>query len=204
MERQRIPPDRLPLDKQGNIQRPLANTPRRVPRGETVAQQPMPRRSAVARFDELEAGLSIDKMALDSGLAQQPQLFFEVADQYALAVSERDAAAQNLKEVEAKVDQTVRDYFARIEEKITEKGVEGRVRLSEDYVKAQRELADAALKAGRLGALVEAYKQRSHALRDLSSLYVTSYYDGTDRRGVREAMNTERQEYLANRRRKGE
>lgn len=134
------------------------------------------------QFEVLEGGLPIDEHALDEALQQQPELFYQVSKMLALQVSRRDAAKQQVAEVEAAIDTELRNDAKKAEEKISEKQLEA-LKIQDPEVKvAYREYLELCQTVGLLTALEKAYQQRSYVLKDLVTLYVANYFgDGSNR-----------------------
>ena len=127
-------------------------------------------------IEELEQGLPIDEHDLNGALLRQPDLLYKVSKELTLQTSRRDAAKQMLAEVEAEVDAAIRHDAQVNDEKITEKEVASQKILDKDVQDAEKELLRLSLAVGQLGALKEAYQQRSYALRGLIDLYVANYF----------------------------
>lgn len=126
--------------------------------------------------EELEQGLRIDEHALDEALIAQPESFYRVSKRLALLTSRRDAAKQALAEEEARCDGQIRSDAAKEKEKLTETEIKNMIRLDKDVGKAQTELNQLGREVGLLGALKEAFQQRSYVLKDLTSLHIANYY----------------------------
>lgn len=139
-------------------------------------------------FRDLESGLEINELGLDEALASQPQMFYRVGAAYAMAVSRRDAAKQALSDAEAAADGNVRRGAQEDDRKITEGEVRAGVQLDSDVVRARDRLLALSEVVGKLGALKEAYQQRSYALKDLAGLYVANYYSASDNNPGRVAV----------------
>lgn len=145
-----------------------------------------------AWFENMALGIKIDRDALDDCLVQQPQLYYEVSERLALAISRRDAQKDEVKVVESEVDEIVRQDAVEEEKKITEAGVKAQVAQHKDVIAARKMLTQLDTEIGRLSALKEAYSQRSHALRELCGLYAANYWGdgsggsraGTDRKNA--------------------
>lgn len=187
--------NKLPTDKTGS---------RGLPRNGTASPGEAWRGSDYEKFlEELEAGLIINKDALDEALQIQPDVFYQISKALASLVSQRDAAKQQLGDVEARVDAKLRQAAAVSEEKITEKVVESNKRLDKDVKAATDTYLELGAYVGQYTALKEAYQMRAYALKDLASLYIAGYFgdavqsssqntlrDHDD--GARQAMNQER------------
>lgn len=130
--------------------------------------------------EELERLLSIDPHHLEQQWQQHPDSFYKIGKQLAYAISERDEAAKELKEVEAIVDAKIRHDAELHDERITEKGVESEKRLDKGVKAAQTKLADLSLRVGLLQALRDAFMHRKDALKDLVQLYLSNYYGNSD------------------------
>lgn len=143
-------------------------------------------------FTDMAGKIAIERDALDDCLIQQPQLYYEVSERLALAISRRDAQKDEVKVVESEVDEIVRQDAAEEEKKITEAGVKAQVSQHKDVIAARKTLTRLDTEIGRLSALKEAYSQRSHALRELCGLYAANYWGdgsggsraGTDRKSA--------------------
>jgi hypothetical protein len=122
---------------------------------------------------ELEAQLAIDEYDLDKALVRQPQLYFMVASEVAMAISKRDAAKQNLTENEAQADSIIR---RKATEKLTEPEIKARVQLDKNVVEARDEYLELNLAVARWQALERSFDQRMSALKKLVDLYLKNYY----------------------------
>lgn len=132
---------------------------------------------------DLERALKIDKHALDEMLERQPDLFYMVARECALRISQRDAAVLELKEVEAIVDQQIRQDLSG-EEKVTERDIEARRRTNRDVLGMIAAVSDLNHQVAIWQALKEGWQQRSYVLKDLVTLYVSSYYGDSTKRAT--------------------
>lgn len=135
------------------------------------------------RLEELEPGLQIDEHALDEALQEQPDLFYRVSKDLALLTSRRDAAKQNVSEVEAQVDLEVRSGAAKRDEKIPEREVDAQKRLHPKVKAAVAQMLQLNSAVGQLAALKEAFQQRSWVLKDLVGLYIANYYSDKSQSG---------------------
>jgi len=143
-------------------------------------------------FTDMADKIQIDRDSLDDCLIQQPQLYYEVSERLAMAISRRDAQKDEVKVVESEVDELVRQDAAEEEKKITEAGVKAQVAQHKDVIAARKILTRLDTEIARLSALKEAYSQRSHALRELCGLYAANYWGdgsggsraGTDRKNA--------------------
>lgn len=135
-------------------------------------------------YTELESALRIDPNALDEALMIQPEAFYRVAKEYALAVSRRDELHQTVSEIKAQQDISIRSRAKTKTDKITEKEIEAEVRKSKAVITATTEYLAAASEVNELAALKESYQQRAYALKDLVALHIANYYgDATQSSG---------------------
>ena len=123
--------------------------------------------------DEFRKYLAIDKQALDDEIIQRSSLLFEVSEAYATAVAERDALKEQLAVTDAELDGKLR----KANEKGTEALIKNQIQAHNDHRKAFAEWLEAKEHADKLGALKDAFKDRSHALGELADLYVANYFD---------------------------
>jgi len=125
---------------------------------------------------QLEDKLKIDQHSLDVALREHPALFYEVATELALAISNRDESKQDLEQIEAKVDMDLRADAAKIGAKTTEKEIESNKKVDKEVVSANEKFLAERYNAAKWTALREAYEQRSYALSKLVDLYLANYY----------------------------
>jgi hypothetical protein len=130
----------------------------------------------VADLADLRSKLGIDEHSLDMALREHPDLFYEVASQLALAVSNRDEAKLDLEEVEAEVDKELRRAAAINDDRTTEKEIESNKKIDKRVKIANDKLVKEKYNAAKWTALKDAYEQRSYALSKLVDLYLANYY----------------------------
>ena len=123
-----------------------------------------------------EQALLINENDLDMDLVRQPDVFYRVSRAAALLQSRKDAASQNVKEIEAQAEAQIREQAELREEKVTEKSVASQVVLHPDVRQARAELHTISQQLGEMAALRDAFKERSYALRGLVDLYIANYY----------------------------
>lgn len=128
-------------------------------------------------LDQLQEQLAIDRDDLDSSLADQPNLYFHVADVYSRALADREKAQSELSKMKAKIDNEIRYRIAEEGVKRTEGSIEKEMKGDERYHEARAEWEDRAALAERWGALKESYQQRSFMLRELVQLYIAERHD---------------------------
>lgn len=117
--------------------------------------------------------LKIDRFRLDDMLVEQPQVYWEVANAYALAVSRRDELKERSVFVMATVSNRIR---TESEKKPPEAAIAHMIELDEEYTAARGAYLKAKTTADELIALKGAYEQRAHMLRDLAQLYIAGYF----------------------------
>lgn len=142
-------------------------------------------------LETLAGRLSINEHALDIALREHPDLFYTVATELALAISNRDEAKMEVDEVEAKVASEIRHRASVDDEKVTDKSVSDQVKLDKRVQAANTKFIEERLNAAKWTALKEAYESRSYAISKLVDLYLANYYstiekkNDTDYRTVR-------------------
>lgn len=165
----------------------------RVQRGRQPAEEkraPIQSERSPGRLDvdgdvtRLSEGLSIDQFALDEALVRNGQVFHDVADACALALSRRDAAADELKQTEAEVDQIIRKEATKEGVKYSEDAIKRMIVLHADVISARQRMRNREEELNRFTALKESYSQRSYAIKDLVSLHLAAYF-GTTGKTVR-------------------
>lgn len=124
-------------------------------------------------IDEFRQYLTIDKYALDDALKEQPSLLFEVSDAYELAIAERDSAKDEIAVLEAEIDADIRTGKVRC----TEPQIKHIIASDPKRTKAYDNYVRLKLRAGRLGALKESFKERGHNLREMCNLFVANYFE---------------------------
>lgn len=131
-------------------------------------------------IEEHEGGLQIDEHALDDAWRNHVTSFYEVSKRLSFEGSRRDAAKQNLKLVESRVDLAIRRTFKEENVKFVERDVESRKAEDESVREAQAITLELDHNVSALAALKEAYVQRSYALKELVNLWIASYYGETN------------------------
>ncbi len=124
-------------------------------------------------IDEFRKYLKIDKQALDDEVMQQPALFFQVSEAYAQAAAERDVLKEEMNATDAHLYQAVKAK----NEKGTDTFIKSKVQVTTDHRQAFTEYLEAKEYADRLGALKDAFNQRSEMLKALGRLYASNYFE---------------------------
>ncbi len=125
--------------------------------------------------DEFRRYLTIDKDNLDDEVTQQSTLFFNVAEAYATAATERDTLKELLGTIDAQLDGIIREELEG--DKFTEAMVKNRIQVHPNHKEAFESYLEAKQKADVLGALKDAFHTRSYLLRDLCSLALANYFE---------------------------
>jgi hypothetical protein len=136
-------------------------------------------------LNELKDKLAVDKDSLDEELVQQPALLHAIHEAYEDALADRDDYKEQLTTLEAALDLE----FRTIEPKPTETALKSMVQIDERRQKLYRQYALARHKVGELGALKDAYKDKSHMLRELCGLYLAKYYEQNSVKATAETDN---------------
>jgi hypothetical protein len=147
---------------------------------------------------DLEKGLHIDENSLDDELVIHPDLFYRVTKQLTLLISQRDAADQEKKEIEARIDAQLRHDAEVTDTKTTERQIESDKRRDKDVIKATDRLLELNKQVGQWQALKEAFMQRSYMLKAMCDLYVAGYFganldSSTSRMKEHDAENNRRE-----------
>lgn len=123
--------------------------------------------------------LRIDPTSLDSEIERHPYLFYQVADAYVNALSERDLAQDKLKQCDAELNFSVRDSLSNEGYRVTEEMVKSAVLSHPEHIEATERYLEAKRVADEIEALKSAFQQRGYMLRDLAQLYITGYMADT-------------------------
>lgn len=155
-------------------------------------------------FAELEAALPINEHALEECSRKHPEILYAVAKKLALAISRRDAAKKELKELCADTNMEFRRAADRESEKITEKALDTMVEAEADVREKVRQVGALDEQVGLLFALKEAFQSRGNMIEVLVRLYLGNYYSesSVDRaaRPLREEAATVNRRELSRRR----
>lgn len=127
-------------------------------------------------LEELQNQLAINKDDLETELLHQAQLYWESSEGYAEAVSKRDQSKQVLEQVEATLASEFRKSGLT---KITEATVAEHVESHPQYVEQYRLYLGYKKEADRWGGVSDAFRDRSHMLRSLVSMFTTGYWNSS-------------------------
>lgn len=157
---------------------------------------------------ELEDGLLIDEDELMEMCAQHHILYYKVAVKLATLISQRDAAKQELSEIEAEEDGKQRRLAAKKDEKTTETEIKQKVKTSKPVTDAVATMLSLNEQVGKVSALKEAYSKRSYSLSNMVDLHIRMYMgEATTNRteaNVRDAKASSARAQLSQRRRNQE
>lgn len=121
---------------------------------------------------ELKQHLRIDRNSLETELEAQADLFYEVCEHHARAISRRD----ELKTASEEQYALCADAIRRGEDKVTEAHVKEQVSMDKDYLDACATFLEAKKLADLFAGLRDAFDQRGKMLRELAQLYLGGYY----------------------------
>jgi len=127
-------------------------------------------------IDEAKEKLFIEKNLLDDELINQPILYQEVAEEYAKAISRRDAANENVKRVDAELYKRIREIAAAEGTKVTEAMIQSEILTHPEHIEAYDAYLECKKQADLWATLKDSFSQRSYAIRDLVELYTAGYY----------------------------
>ena len=127
-------------------------------------------------MEEYHELLQIDRNALDENLVEQADIFHRISNEYALAVSRKDEANENLKQTDARLNLEIREQLESDGKKATEKVVESEVLNHKDHIDAANSYLEAKHRADSFAALKDAFQQRSYMLREVIELYISGYF----------------------------
>lgn len=141
----------------------------------------------------------ISKHELDDAASEQPQLYFDIAEREAEAVSVRDAGKKRLEDTEAKLSRSIRVKTQSDAKPPTEKAIADRLRREPEYQEVYEEYLALKERAAKWDALRGAAEQRSSMLKLLASLYTANYYTTESLRGSKDLSRVKDASYLSNR-----
>lgn len=120
--------------------------------------------------------LRLDKHALDEAIAEQADLYYQIAEEHAQARDIVERAKATLDEVDSSLALALRAAADKAGTKLTEARISEQVLTSEEHVANATALADERLSAERWGALRDAFGQRASMIKVLADLYVAGYF----------------------------
>ncbi len=123
---------------------------------------------------DLKQYLVLDKDRLDDELIAQASLLHASSEKYEIACGERDCLKETLATVDARLDAS---YRQQLGSKITEGTIKASVQADPLHAAAFSDYVAAKQYAGELGALADAFKDRSYMLRELCQLYRSNYFE---------------------------
>lgn len=136
-------------------------------------------------YPKLAAKIKLDKQRLDLATEEQAEVFLEIGERHAQAVSVRDLAKDTVTRVDAELARDKRIAAAKAGEKITEKITDDYVCLHEKHAAAVAAYADARRAEMKWSALRDAFDQRMRMIRELVGLYAAGYWTNSGTAGAR-------------------
>lgn len=127
--------------------------------------------------------LKIDRLSLDTELVEQPGLYYEICEQYAMAVSRRDQAHDGYKQVDAERSIRHREKLAKNDAKVTEGRIREAVASDPKFLEAKATHVRASLEVEKWQALKESFQQRAWVLKDLTQLFISGYFQSNSAKG---------------------
>lgn len=127
-------------------------------------------------FARLRANIAIDKDNLDTNVAEQPELYLEISEQYSLATSRRDKARSNVARTDSELAFSLRPQLAKAGIKDTKDNMSDAILLHERHIAAQQEMDTAQRVVDQWGDLKYSFEQRMRMLREMVQLFATSYF----------------------------
>lgn len=146
--------------------------------------------------DDLRAGLKIDRNSLDDHLLEQPDAFWRISEAVIMATSRRDEIKLDMEQLAYELDKAFRQDAVKNDEKFTEKSILAEIETSPKMMTKRRQFADANLRANKLTAMKEAYRERSSALKELCGLYASNYFTVNTGKRVREEAGDRKAESI--------
>lgn len=142
------------------------------------------KKSSQPSLNDLKGQLQIDTDDLDGSLVEQPDLYYHVAEQFALAVANRDTSKLELEEAQAELDEQYRKKALEDDVKITEAALSKKLIATPRIQELERALLATRAEADKWQALKEAFQQRSFMLRELVSIRISNLNNLSLERGV--------------------
>lgn len=127
-------------------------------------------------YTEYHSRLLIDRHTLDTEVAEQPSLFYAVAQLTEDTRDEMEAAKENLQRVDSTTATELRTKADRDNTKLTEGKLAEQVLVSADHAQAYKEAEEARGRYARTNALREAFSQRASMLKLMVDLYMGQYF----------------------------
>jgi len=146
--------------------------------------------------DELRDFLKIDKHSLDNEIVEQPQLFFKISEAHVNAIAHRDWCKEEVSRVDADLAGAHRRKIEKTGARATDAAVSAAVAADPQHQAAVDAHMKARTDADLLGALKEAFSQRSYMLRDLAALAIANYYEKSSIEGDKNTKEFQHQKKL--------
>jgi hypothetical protein len=141
-----------------------------------------------AALSELEQNIKIDPDELEIELIKQPNDYYHASAGFAMAISLRDQAKNELDIAEAELFLAFRDEVIARTERPTEALLEAMINASDIHRSYVDKHLETKLLADKWLALRDSFIQKGHALRELANLHKLNYF------GERPVTNADRGE----------
>lgn len=125
---------------------------------------------------ELSENIKIDQDDMDGEIISQPNDFYHASTGYAMAVSLRDKAKNDLEIAEAELYKMFRDEVSARGDRATEKLLEAMINSNEVRQEQFDKYLEAKLLADKWLALRDSFTQKGYALRELAELHKVNYF----------------------------
>lgn len=154
----------------------------RAPREEMPREHPQRTKLAddLKNFQDFCAMISsryqFDKNDLDGAVLWQTEATVRINDVLAHLTSLRDEAKDDIKVVDAELDDAIRRHFAKDGAKVTETGITNLIIKDRRHTDALRKHAYLKRDVERAEAMRASYSERGRMIKIMSELYVAGYF----------------------------
>lgn len=133
---------------------------------------------------EFESRLRIDRNALDNAVAEQADIYYQVARSFSQATDVSETSKAELDVIDSGVALSLREDAEKKGVKVTEGKIAEMVKVSDAHIDAMNNYQQARDRARSLNDLRDAYHQRSEMLKRMVDLYVGQYFTVTSVRSA--------------------
>jgi len=119
--------------------------------------------------------LRIDPNDLDNAIIEHPEYYWHICRRYALTVSIRDEAKDNLKQSAADLFLTYKQDFENAGTRATEAVVNASVECDTNQMALVKEYRERCLDVSIMEGIKAAFEQRSYALKELVDMHCVNY-----------------------------
>ena len=127
-------------------------------------------------LETLQEGLMVDKDSLDDEFISHPSNFYTIAAAYETAIMARDSCKIDIEQTEAELYIQFNRKAEEQEGRVTDTSIKRQVTSSKRMIELEKTYLRLKEKAGKLGAMKEAYQQKGYALNKLADLYIANYF----------------------------